>query len=228
MKSKAKIKVKVKKRKLNFKKVIIAIIVLVILVLSINYIKNKKITNIYITGNNILTDKEIIDLSILKNYPSFYFTFKNKIKKEILANSYIKDVKIIKQLPSKIYLDIEEYKPICIYDNKIILENGKTVDNTYNIKNIPILINYPEDLLEFVSKFTLVNNEVLTKISEIKYDPSPVDDKRYSLYMDDGNLVYITLSKITKLNNYIGIYNSMEDKKGIIYLDSGDYVELKD
>jgi len=46
--------------------------------------------------------------------------------------------------------------------------------------------------------------------------------------MNDGNEVYITLSKITKINKYNEIYSSMDNKKGIIYLDSGDYIEVKE
>lgn len=41
-----------------------------ILVLSFLYIKRLPITNIYIVGNNILSDKEIIDISGIGNYPS--------------------------------------------------------------------------------------------------------------------------------------------------------------
>ena len=46
--------------------------------------------------------------------------------------------------------------------------------------------------------------------------------------MVDGNYVHITLSKIEKINKYNSIVNELEGKKGIIYLDSGDYVEIKD
>ena len=46
--------------------------------------------------------------------------------------------------------------------------------------------------------------------------------------MNDGNLVYITLPKIAKINKYNSIYSGLEGKKGIIYLDSGDYVEVKE
>jgi hypothetical protein len=44
--------------------------------------------------------------------------------------------------------------------------------------------------------------------------------------MDDGNLVYITLTKINKLNKYNDIKDKMDGKIGTIYLDSGDYVEI--
>ena len=71
------------------------------------------------------------------------------------------------------------------------------------------------------------NKDILLKISQIEYVPNEVDDERYLLYMNDGNSVYITLSKITKINQYGSIVNQMEGRNGIIYLDSGDYVELK-
>ena len=45
--------------------------------------------------------------------------------------------------------------------------------------------------------------------------------------MTDGNSVYITLNKINKLNKYDIILQKMAGKKGIVYLDSGDYVEIK-
>ena len=81
---------------------------------------------------------------------------------------------------------------------------------------------------KFVNKFTKVNPEVLLKISHIEYTPNDLDKERFLLYMIDSNYVYITLSKIDKLNKYNSIIQSMENKKGIIYLDSGDYVEIKD
>ena len=46
--------------------------------------------------------------------------------------------------------------------------------------------------------------------------------------MNDGNYVYITLTKITKLNRYNSIKDELDGAKGIIYLDSGDYVEIKE
>ena len=46
--------------------------------------------------------------------------------------------------------------------------------------------------------------------------------------MNDGNQVYITLGKVTKINKYNSIYSRLEGKKGIIYLDSGDYIEVKE
>ena len=65
------------------------------------------------------------------------------------------------------------------------------------------------------------------EISEIEYSPVNVDEDRFLLYMDDGNFVYVTLTKIEKMNKYNDIKDELMGKRGIIYLDSGDYVELK-
>ena len=67
----------------------------------------------------------------------------------------------------------------------------------------------------------------MIKISHIEYVPNDVDKERFIFYMVDDNYVYITLSKIEKINKYNLIVKELEGKKGIIYLDSGDYVEIK-
>ena len=92
MPEKKKIKVKVKKRRLKVKKILVTILIMGILVLSFLYIKRLPITNIYIVGNNILSDKEIIDISGIGNYPSFITTLGSNIKDNLMENNYIKEL----------------------------------------------------------------------------------------------------------------------------------------
>ena len=44
--------------------------------------------------------------------------------------------------------------------------------------------------------------------------------------MNDQIYVYITLTKIEVLNSYNEITKSLEGKKGILYLDSGNHFEI--
>jgi len=74
----------------------------------------------------------------------------------------------------------------------------------------------------------LVEPKVSYKISEIEYVPNGIDKERFLLTMTDANYVYITLAKIEKLNKYNTIVSELNNKKGIVYLDSGDYIEIKD
>lgn len=223
-----KVKVKVKKKKLKIKTLLITLLIIfIITLLGMEFIR-LPIKNIYISGNDIINDKTIIDIADLENYPPYLKTYFSKIKTKLLKNEYIKNVKIKRTLSRKIYIEIEEYKPICIYNNKLILSSTKEVENNYNIDYVPHVINNIDVIYQkFIQKFNSVDKDVLFKISHIEYTPNEVDKERFLLYMSDSNYVYITLSKIDKLNKYNSIVSKMNNQKGIIYLDSGDYVEIK-
>lgn len=230
--NKKKIKVKVKKKKINFKKLILFLLILYILYFFISSILNYKITNIYIINNNIVSDNEIIKLSKLDNYPSFILSFKKNIKSNILTHEYIKDVKVEKKLLGRIYITISEEKILYLNKstNKLVLENGASVDNIYNITSVPILLNEVSNDIydDMIKSFSKIDNKILLKISEIEYVPLEVDKERFLFYMNDSNYVYINLKKIESINKYEEIKNNLENKKGIIYLDSGNYFEVKE
>lgn len=223
-----KVKVKVKKKKIKIKNILIMLAILLLISLMLAYLINLPVKNIYIQGNEIISDKEIIKISGLENYPSFMKTYFLDIKTKLKDNKYIKNVSITRKLFGKIYIKIEEYHPICIYNDQLVLSSSNKVSNTYNIDYVPYVINNIDTIYtKFVEKFSLVDDEILTKISHIEYVPNEVDKERFILYMVDSNYVYITLSKIEKINKYNSIVKELEGKKGIIYLDSGDYVEIK-
>ena len=225
MKETKKIRVKVRKRRLKVKNILVFLLSIFLIVTFVYCLVNIKIKNIYVINNNIVNDKEIINYSKLNGYPSYLLSPSFIIEKNLLNNPYIKDVKVVKSR-FKVYLYINEHKPLAIYEKKVLLENNALVDNSYDLKGLPIIVN-KIDSLEFSNYFTKVDSDILLKISQIEYVPNEVDEDRYLLYMNDGNSVYITLSKISKLNKYSSIISQMEGKNGIIYLDSGDYVELK-
>lgn len=224
-----KVRVKVKKKKIKIKSIIIALLCLSVIFLFIGYLNNLKITNIYIIGNNILPDKKIIELAELENYPEILKTHLTDIETKIKKSDYIKEAKVTSKLFGKIYINVTEEKPLFIYNNKLVLSSKKEVDNTYNINYVPYLKNDITSVFDkFIEKFSIVDNEVLLKISEIEYKPNEIDKERFLLTMIDSNYVYITLSKIEKINKYNKLVAELNNKKGIIYLDSGDYIEIKD
>lgn len=224
-------KKKKKKRVLKIKNIIIFLIIVISIISIIYYAIKMPIKNIYISGNIILSDNIIINEAKLDSYPPFLLTPSYKIKKNLEKNNYIKEVKIKKKLGNIIEIEIEEHKAITIkaIDNQLILSNGQIVENIYNQTDIPILNNdiTPEIFNNFTSKFSQIDRNILRQISQIEYSPVTVDNSRFLLYMNDGNLVYITLTKIDKINKYNEIKDKMSNQKGTIYLDSGDYIELK-
>ena len=223
-----KVRVKVKKKKVNFKRVFIVSIIIALIIIGGYYYVKSPIEQIYITGNNILSESDIKEIAKINNKSSFVLTLKYNIKRRLLKNDYIKDVKIKKRLYNKLYIEIKENNIICSYKDKLFLDNGKKIDNTYQISDVPELISLLGDKYEdFIKGFNKIEDNVKLKISQIEYLPTSVDDERFLLYMVDGNSVYVTLTKITKLNKYGEIYEQLEGKNGIVYLDSGDYVEIK-
>ena len=81
---------------------------------------------------------------------------------------------------------------------------------------------------KFLKKFNLVDKDTLLNISEIKYEPNDIDKERFLLSMNDGNYVYVTMSKFNAINNYLEISKTLGEKNGILYLDYGNYFVPKE
>ena len=224
-------KKKKRKLKLKMRNVLILLTVILIFVGVVYYILQLPINNIYITGNNILSDAEVIDWAKVDSYPSFLLTSSSEVENNLSNNPYIENVDVNKKLGNKIEINVTEYKTIALINqgSQVLLSSGDIVSNDYELSDVPILCNSVSDEIfnDFVNKFAKINRNVLRQISQIEYSPVDVDNMRFLLYMDDGNLVYITLTKINKINKYNDIKDKLENKIGTIYLDSGDYVEVR-
>ena len=221
---------KKRKKKFNFKKFAIFTLIVIIIYIIIRVLFNIRTKNIIILNNNHYSDEDIIEVSNIENYPKFILLSKNKIKNKIKKLDLIEDVTIKKKIGFILEIDVKEKKILYYVRSK---EEYMASDyNTYKIDNLvgyPTLINYvPSDIEEaFVNKFKDIDNNVISLISEIEYSKTNFDDKRFLLYMNDGNEVYVTISRLDLLNKYIEIIQKVNNKKGILYLDSGNYFEIK-
>ena len=93
---------------------------------------------------------------------------------------------------------------------------------------MPILINdvNEEILTKFINKYKDIDKEIKMQISEIEYLTNDIDKERFLFTMSDGNYVYITLYKLSSIDEYLKITSTLKDKKGILYLDSGEYFKV--
>ena len=221
----------IKKKKLRLLPFFIFVIVIAITVFLFLIIADTKVKNIIITGNDIISDEEILEATGLINYPSFYKTTKGKIEKAILKNPLVKSVKIDREFYHIFNIEIEEYEILYKREDngKYVLENKDeiTLDKETPYA-IPRLINeIPNKILDrFIKYYKRVDLSIREKISEIKYDPNDFDEERFLLYMDDGNSVYITITKFERLNYYNDVLPQLDGKKGILYLDSGNHFQI--
>ena len=217
---------KEKKIKIRYGRIMICLsLIFLIIYLIFNYI-NIPVRNIFISGNSSISDQTIIDLADLSDYPSILSFTSYGLEKKLEKNIYI-DEAIVKKKSRTIYIEIKENYALFFNQNtgKTVMYNFKETDKDYTA---PILINsLTEEVYElFKQKMKLIKRSIIDRISEIKYDPVSVDEERFLFMMNDGNYVYITLEKIEAINDYVDIIKTFENKKGILYLDSGEYFEL--
>ena len=217
---------KKKNKKINIKNIIKFILLLSILLISIFFIINLKITNIYIKGNTYYSDQDIIDKASLRNYPNTFIYNTLVIKYKLEKDLYISNVKVSKKGLTKVYIEVEETYPL-FYNTS----SNLTVMSNLSVNNnvvYPTLINYVPDTiyLEFIESMKKIDKDILNRISEIKYDPNDVDDRRFLLTMNDGNFVFINIIRFNNLNMYQKLITKLMGKKGILYLDSGEYFKI--
>ena len=147
------------------------------------------------------------------------------MKKRIKKSELVKDVKIKKRFFNVLKIYIEEYTPVLIKDGKTVLENGVAIDK--KVANLPTLSDLEDKgvYTKLIDKLSKLNATEKNQISEIIYTPSEYDNTRFLLYMNDGNHIYINISKLDNLNYYSEIYPTLNGKKGTLYLDSGNHFE---
>ena len=201
-----------------------------IIAFCIYKICNVKIKNIFISGNSYLTDQQVIDLSGLSDYPTIVSLNTKKIENKINENIFIKKVRVkYKNFRQEIYIEIEENIPVLyyLYDEKTLLSSYDEIDYK---SDLPVLINQTPDRLlnKLVDELYKLDDDIVGRISEIKYSPTKVDEELFLLTMNDGYYVYINFNSFHKLDNYVEIIKSFDNKKGIIHLDSGDYLDIYD
>ena len=221
----------IKKKKLRLLPFFIFIIVIAVIVFVCLFILDTKVKNIIITGNEVLSDDEIIDLAELTDYPSFYKTLNITMKNNIKENPLIKSVDINRSFYHVIEINVDEYEILYKREDngKYVLENKDEITlDKETPYTIPRLINeIPNKILNrFIKYYKRVDLSIREKISEIKYDPNVFDEDRFLLYMDDGNSVYITITKFERLNYYNDVLPQLDGKKGYLYLDSGNHFQI--
>lgn len=222
-----------KKKKLNIIKLLVFILIFYIIIYSIYSLFNMKIRNIVIKGNTYLKDYEIIEQANIKDYPPMLTLNKNKTINKLKELDLISDATIKKSFDFTLTIEVVEKKIILEYDNNYYLSDGSKIKGSY--LGTPTLVNYvPEGTLKkFLNEMGRLDYDIINSISEIEYSPTKnsdgniTDEDIFIFKMNDGMIVYISTDKIDIMNKYQKIYASLGDKKGILHLDKGNYLEVQ-
>ncbi len=224
----------VKKTRIRFVSLLIVLLVILGLFFGVYFSLKIKTRNIIIKGNNYLNDDYVMELAGIKNYPSFVLLKTYRTEKKVMTSKYISKCKIKKRLGFILEVNIKENKAL-FYDtnkNKYVLDNNGSVseDTISSSFRVPRLLNYVPDkkYSKFIKGMKNIKDDTLSKISDIEYQPNDYDKDRFLLYMDDGNMVYLTLTKFKSINHYNEVLTQLENHKGILYLDSGNHFQIKE
>ncbi len=222
---------KQKKKKINLFKVFIFLIILFLIAISIKLLFDVKTKNIIILNNNYYNDEQIIEAANLEKYPKFLLLNKSRVKNKLKKLDLIEDATINKKNGFVLEIDVKEKKILYLKRsiNEYVLSDKSTIALD-DVVGVPTLINFLEEDTEnkFIEEFSKIDTNIISLISEIEYNKTDYDSERFLLYMNDGNEVYITISKLNKLNKYESIVSKLNGKRGILYLDSGNYLEVKE
>lgn len=219
----------VKRKKLRVFRLLLLLFVIAIISFFVYLYVTTNTQNIIIRGNNYISDEEILQETDLKNYPSFILTMPSKIQKKLAKNEYIKSVKVRRKFYHTFEITIKEYDVLFKNDtlNKYVLDNKKEIMSDLEFR-VPRLVNYTPDkkYSSLIENMKSVDKSILGKISEISYQPNEFDKDRFLLLMDDGNSVYLTLTKFEMINYYNEVLGQLEGRRGILYLDSGNHFKI--
>lgn len=220
-------------RKLRTKFILKLLIFICLIVVSIIYLKNYHIKNIYITGNELIPDVKIIETLAISDYPQMSKLNVKKAQKKLLEqNPIIEEVSIKKNLFGEVKITITESKLLFYYkyNNKYITSTGKSIDDNNEYYGFPTLLNFTPDTVfeELLKGLNKVDYNIIKMINEIEYNPykstdgTIIDNNRFTLLMNDDNTVIIDTVNIKNLNLYNKVYASlgMDKEKGILYLDT--------
>jgi len=227
-----------KKKRLRISGLILLLLVIYIIAMSGYYLFTMPIKRIVVKGNYLVKEKEIIAKADINVKSSVFKASSSSIKKRVNKIALISKTKIKKSILGTITITVEENK-ILFYNvltGKVHLSDGSTMDETNLYLGYPTLVNYvPSDIMdEFIEGLNKIDSDIVSMISEIEYSPDKyndviIDDERFLLRMNDGNIVYINIVNIEKLNKYQTIFASV-GTGGILYLDSSskNYIFDKD
>ena len=222
----------VKKRKIKLLPCLIVLLVLGGLSFVVYFFLKLPILNLIVENTTYLNDDYILELAEVKDYPSFWMSSTSNMERKLENSPYISEAKVERKFFHILVFNIDENKPLFINNTKqtVVFSDREevSVSDEVDLFRIPRLINYVPDnkYKSFIKGMADIQKDILGKISDIEYQPNDYDKDRFLLYMDDGNMVYLTLTKFDMINYYNDVLSQLENKKGILYLDSGNHFQI--
>lgn len=227
-------KLKASRRKKALIICILIIFILIVGILFLNY--SAKISKISVTGNETVSQSEIISLSNLSSKDNYWNLHEEDIKKRIKNNSKIKEVNVYKNFPNKVIINVKENKTMAylIKDNNYypILETGTILDKVtenQSKNSVPLIKQFKssdESLLKnLIVELKKLPIGIQNTISEIQFSQAQSEKSQIILYTKDGFTVSSPITNFSKkMALYPSIIQNLDPKKyPVIHLEDAIY-----
>ncbi len=183
------------------------------------------ISQIEIEGTNDILKKDIVDkLYDFKGKPITNVN-KNILENEILQDTRVKDIRVIKKYPNKLIIQINERKPLAyvlISDKLFVVDKDMNIFSTYeelNGRTIPLITTTKENTQNILNILKELYKSRLYPLSSEIYE----EGGKYIITLEDGVNVYVTENVDgKKLNQGYIVYNKEKEQN-----NSMEYIDLR-
>lgn len=227
------------RRKLNKRKIIMqkwtrrmigTIVIAAVALLTVVYLgsDHSKVQAIIVSGNNILTQEDLIKLSDLSYREIYLMQFAAIIEKRLLNETLISDAKVEMLRNNTIAIKITEKKVLALHiatANTLVLADGSQVPMQTQFNNAitqkPTLFGFEdaESLKLFADAFKGISESAMMNVSEIHQESTSYDKMHIKIVMQDGNKIYSSLKTVSLLEDYPKILNQLKVTNSCITFD---------
>ncbi|WP_227395603.1 cell division protein FtsQ/DivIB [Jeotgalibacillus aurantiacus] len=230
-----------RRRKRANRRLSAVVLVFVLIILVVLYFQSpySKIQTIQVSGNDILTDQQILETGEFAAGDSFWTTGTESIEENLLTNELIKSAEVTKDFPRTIMINVEEFQQMAylrqeqeytpVYENGFLGTKGPS---EVIRGSAPLLVGFSDRELvqKLAGSLSELPDEVLNSISEIHHSPTDVDNERIQVFMNDGFEVSAVIPTFAdKMVHYGSIVSQLDPNvKGVIDLEVGSYFRAYD
>lgn len=228
---------KERRRRRTNKKFSILLFLFVTTLLIVLYFQSSysQIQTITLDGEKLVTEQLYIEESTLLIGDSMWSFNESKIENLLKQNVWVESVRVQRKWFTSVQIEIKEFKQIGYLEDgnflHIILENGQIIKTDGQVipEEGPLFTGFENEKirLRMMKEIKILDSEVLTSISQIKYTPTENDAYSIQVYMNDGNEVQAIIPSFgEKMNYYPSIVSQLNPEvKGIIDLEVGSFFQ---
>ena len=191
------------------------------------------IKNIVVSGNERVSQEEVIKNTQIDNRDYTLTTFLNRskhAKKLTQANPWIEKAEILYQFPTTFTIKIKEYKVIAyeassgnIYP---VISNGSLINKPVKKENLPenylrFNLSDKEKVKKLVQELEGVSETIINNIQTVDLTPSKATKDLLTLTMRDGHKILVPLSDIHKKLPHYSRIQSLLTEPSIVDMEAG-------